>query len=66
MKVFVVPRPTAADSTPSFRNRIATHVRRTADRIAELNARIDDAHARRDHANHHNDTVDAGFWIFLR
>ena len=66
MKVFAL-RPFTAVAPPwRVRDRIARKVRRAAERVAALNARIDEARARRDRANEAEGTVDRAYWIYLR
>ena len=66
MKVFALRPFTAVPPTWRLRDRIALKIRQTAERVAALNARVDEARAQRDRANEADGTVDRAFWIYLR
>ena len=66
MKVFALRRPSAAEPASYLRHRITRTVRRAAERLAAVNARVDEGRMLRDRANEANAGVDRSFWIYLR
>ena len=66
MKVFALRHATAVAPAWHLRGPIGRKIRRAAERVAEINARVDEARAFRDRANQAHHTVDGTFWIYLR
>ena len=66
MRVFTLRRHAAAVPASHLRDRLGQKMRRAAQRVAEMNARLDAARALRDRANQANQSVDRSFWIYLR
>ena len=66
MKVFALRRYAAAVPAWHLRDRLTRQMRRAAQRVADMNARLDEARALRDRANQANESVDRTYWIYLR
>ena len=66
MRVFTLRRYAAVVPAWHLRDRLSRTMRQAAQRVAEMNARLDEARALRDRANQANQNVDRSFWIYLR